>query len=127
MIVRDIVKLFLKFDYKAVTTFDYGVVMAANPNISKYIHNINLISRITPQVRVNCNGSSIILPHAIFYNRNIIFDYGFNCGIVWYEADDKINSDFTSECQEWLDKYDMTFLDLDEHNMLMLKTHLEMI
>jgi hypothetical protein len=127
MIVRDIVKLFLKFDYSAAISFDYDEVMADNPDCAPYVHSIKLISKIPTQVRVNCNDSSLISPNVIHFNKNIIFDYGLDCGLVWRESDGKINADFTEECQEWLDKYDMNFLDLDEHHMLMLKTHLEMI
>ena len=126
MKVKDGIDLFLNFNYSAAISFDYDEVMTDNPQCSEYIHSVQLINKIPLRVSVNLNNTNIIMPTRIIFSKNTVFDYGLDIGIIWYNVSTKYSIDLMPKAEMWLNDIKKELIDLDEHEMLMLKTYLEM-
>jgi len=124
---HDIVEFWKPFNYDTLLSFDFDFVKRKNPVHASKLESGRVLSKLPPSYMLSLKPENLFDPDRIYYyGMYITFSYEWY-GDVYVDGKGKIAYSLDSDVKIWLDDIGKEFADLNEDEILMLRTYLEIL
>lgn len=124
---HEVIEFWKPFKYDTLLSFDFDFVIRKNQVHASKLSSGRVLSKIPPSYLLNLKTDTLFDPNRIYYYgiyTAFCYDY---YGDLYVDESGKIEYSIDSDVKIWLDDIGKEFADLNEDEILMLRTYLEIL